>query len=106
MNLSSREETCLRYLSDKMEATGAQIGMEISGGGRSARGYAIIGNRVARGLMFRGLVLRLHDLSAWCISRAGRAAMAKSEAVRAAVAVVREIIVITEEGADVYPDRQ
>lgn len=78
--LSEKERACLAYLTDKMEASGRMIGealVPVCGGGRSPRGYAIVGNNVARRLMFeRGFTTYLPDLKAWRITRAGRYALA------------------------------
>ena len=75
--LTERERICLRYLSDKMEATARMIGEEIwrvqekaDGGNKAAIGAAVVGR-----LRKRRLVSYLPDLRAWRISRRGRAVM-------------------------------
>ena len=74
-----REMSCLQYLSGMMEATGEMIGERVDPhSGRTSRGNAMIGNKVARGLMIgRGLTTHLSDLNAWRITKAGREALAQ-----------------------------
>ena len=74
--LTDRHRACLVYLSGVMEATGARIGEVVAPDPRrSSRGNAIIGNRIARELMFwsgGALVTYLPDLKCWRITRKGR----------------------------------
>jgi hypothetical protein len=73
--MSNDDLKCLQYLSDKMEASGTMIGEAIAPGrAKSSRGYAMIGNGVARRLWLDGgLTTHLKDLNAWRITAAGRA---------------------------------
>jgi hypothetical protein len=65
-----------------MEATGEMIGERIDPrSGRTSRGNAMVGTKVARGLMIRypyeALTTYLPDLNAWRITRAGRNVLAQ-----------------------------
>lgn len=83
---------CLHYLSDKMEATGEMIGEAIAPGrATSPRGYAMIGNGVARRLWLddRHLTTYLVDLHAWRITAAGREFLAEAQAPVCAVDISR-----------------
>ncbi len=63
----------MRFLSDKMEATGAMIGKAVAPGrARSDRGYAMIGCDHARHLQDKGMLLYLPELRAWRLSAEGR----------------------------------
>jgi len=77
--LTGREIACLKYLNDKMEAPGVSIGKAVaSWRGRTPRGYAMIGNGVARGLYLSHeprLTTWVSDLRAWRITADGRAAL-------------------------------
>lgn len=76
--LMKDEIACLKYLSNKMEATGTMIGEAIAKDrAKSSRGYAMIGNSVARGLCLNrgGLTSYVPELKAWAITTAGHAAL-------------------------------
>lgn len=75
LSLARDERECLRFLDQKMEATGAAIGEAIAAGRAiSSRGYAMIGNGVARRLMIGAhATIYLNDLRAWRITAKGRA---------------------------------
>lgn len=72
--MTEDERDCLVFLDDKMHASGAQIGEAIAKGrARSHRGYARIGNKVARGLWLAGgKVTWLPDVCLWRITPEGR----------------------------------
>ena len=75
--LTERERICLGYLDRLMEANAKMIGEIIlreqtKNGGSN---YAAVGAAVVGKLRKRSLVLYLPDLSAWRISRRGRAVL-------------------------------
>ena len=77
--MTEREELCLDYLNDKMEADAFQLGRYIyanlvdpkSGGSN----LPTIGGAVCGRLRKQGLVMFLPDLHAWRITKAGREAL-------------------------------
>ncbi len=76
-DLIDPELRIMRYLSDKMEATGAMIGKAVAPGrAKSDRGYAMIGCDHARRMELEGMLLYLPELRAWRLSAAGRAVLA------------------------------
>ena len=70
-DLSQAERRTIIYLRGLMEANGRMIGAVVYPD-RSERSHAIMGNRIARNLARRGLVLYLRELNAWRLSAAGR----------------------------------
>ena len=78
--LSKSEVACLRYLSDKMEATAHMIGEHINKK-PTRRGNAIIGHGVARVLTWGrdAPVTWLPDMKAYRITASGRALLAQEK---------------------------
>jgi hypothetical protein len=74
--LGDRDMIVLRFLdTGRMEATTRQIGEELGRLGRCPGSYTAVGAGVANSLKKRGFVMRLSDLNAWRITRAGREAL-------------------------------
>ena len=77
MTLTLREEECLKYLRNRMEATSTMVGNHIDeycqlhsmhcGGNTTGVGAWILGR-----LRKKGLVMRLPELKAWRLSKEGR----------------------------------
>lgn len=72
--LSSKEDYCLRWLSDKMEATAFMVGRAIWDHGFNQGGSYLpgLGAAVLGSLRKKGLVMRLPELNAWRLSKEGR----------------------------------
>lgn len=76
---SSKEEICLKFLSDKMEATANMVGIAIVeitnqpvGKYYSGHWYSRIGGTALGNLRKRNLVMRLPELNAWRLTKEGR----------------------------------
>ena len=74
----ARDDVVLNFLDDgRMEATARQVGEELARHKMCSGGYQAVGTGVLVDLRKRGLVVRLSDLNAWRISKAGREAKSK-----------------------------
>lgn len=69
----SRDLVVLHFLDNgRMEATARQVGEELGRHGMCCGAYLAVGTGVLVDLRKRGLVMRLPDLNAWRITKAGR----------------------------------
>lgn len=68
--LTSKEDACIHFLSNKMEATAGMVGVNIYN--RLVRNPAHIGASVLGNLYKKGFVMRLPELCAWRLTKKGR----------------------------------
>lgn len=68
--LSSKEKSCILFLSNKMEATAGMVGVAIAN--RLVSWPTRLGAGVLGSLHKKGYVMRLPELKAWRLTRKGR----------------------------------
>lgn len=75
MTLSPLEQICLDYLSDKMEVTSTMLGRGINPHSKNPTG---LGAAALGRLRRKGFVMRLPELNAWRLTKAGRELVSQS----------------------------
>lgn len=68
--MTPREKLCLEFLSDKMEATARMVGEKCWDD--TFFGHGEMGKCLLKSLAIQGFVMRLPELKAWRLTKAGR----------------------------------